>query len=110
MTLRRGMTQKAYVLDLLKRRESVRSDELRAACLSNPSDVISGLKQDGWNIETDSIKVRGQHRVAYRLNREQPRIEAKERAPRRMPSLQTPGNGYASLVQRLVNDRLTIRA
>lgn len=110
MTLHREMTQKAYVLDLLKRRESVRSDELRAAYMSNPSEVVSRLKQDGWNIETDSIKVRGQRRVSYRLNREQPRIEAQERAPRRMPTIQPTGNGYAHLLQRLVDARLTIPA
>lgn len=110
MTLYRGMSQEAYLLDLLKKRKSVSSDQLRAAYVSNPSLVAMRLKQDGWNIETEYINVRGKRRAVYSLNREQPRIEVQERAPRRMPSLQTPGNGYARLVQRLVNDRLTIRA
>lgn len=109
MTLYRDMTQEAYMLDLLKSGKNVCSDQLRAAYVSNPSLVAMRLKQDGWNIETNYIKVRGKRRAVYSLNREQPRIEAQERALRRMPSLQTPGHGYARLVQRLVNDRLTIR-
>lgn len=110
MTLYRGMSQEAYLLDLLKRRKSVSSDELRAAYVSNPSLVAMRLKQGGWNIETEYINVRGKRRAVYSLNREQPRIEAKELATRRMPDIQPMGNGYTHLLQRLVDPRLTIRA